>query len=82
MKLQRRLDGEQWVDIDPRDIAMFIAKVIKHDSWIAPLFHRKPLTSHQDILDLLATGKKYQFSSDWYYEIRDADFQPGSACPD
>jgi hypothetical protein len=60
-----------WTDDDR--IEKFIDMVIERETWYAERVGRRPMTSRQEVLDYLATGKEINYDSDWYAKIRDAD---------
>ena len=67
MRLQRMLGNGAWVDDDR---PMFVERVIER------AIGREPMTTRQQVLDYLATGKEIHYDNDWYALIRDADAQP------
>ena len=74
MKLQRMLQNGSWVDeTKPERVTMFLDKVIKREPWYAPRMKREPMTTTQEVIDFLSTGRTINYDSDWYAEIRDGE---------
>ena len=74
MQFQRRLSNGSWVDEDR--IEMFTAMVLEREPWFAPRVNREPMTTHEQVMTYLRSGKTINYESDWYAEIRDADAMP------
>jgi len=73
MKIQRQLGNGMWDDIEPEFIDQYINKVLLREPWYAPRVNRTPMSTQQEVLDFLATGKPISHGDDWYSSIRDAD---------
>ena len=71
MKFQRMLCNGNWIDDDRIDL--FCDMVLEREPWVSKNEDREPMTTKQQILDFLATGKNIRYDSDWYANIRDAD---------
>jgi hypothetical protein len=75
MTYQKMLSNGSWID-EP-EIEKLIDLVLEREVWYAPRMDREPMTSRQQVLDLLASGKTMNYDCDWYAVIRDANaFQP------
>ena len=73
MRFQRKLSNGMWHDDDRID--EFVDGALAREAWFAPRIKREPMTTRQQVLDYLATGKALRHDDDWYAEIRDADAQ-------
>lgn len=71
MKLQRQLSNGEWVD-DER-VEEFLDLVLAREPYYAQWAKREPLTTHQEILNYLATGQELSYDTDWYAKIRDGE---------
>lgn len=71
MMLQRQLSNGSWIDEDRPEL--FLDKVLARESWYARRVNRQPMTTHQEVLDHLATGQTIHFDDDWYASVRDGD---------
>lgn len=75
MNIQTKLSNGSW--INETEIEKVLDMVINRESWFAPRVKREPMTTRQQVLDFLASGKTINYGDDWYAVVRDADaFQP------
>jgi hypothetical protein len=65
------LSNGVWHDEDRID--MFVDLVLERETWFAPRVNREPMTTREQVLDYIATGRTIAYDSDWYAEIRDLD---------
>ena len=71
MKLQRQLSNGSWIDIDDEKVDFYIGRVLEKEA--ASAAYRPVMTSRDEVVAKLATGKTVEFDTDWYDELRDAD---------
>jgi hypothetical protein len=71
MKLQRMLSNGVWTDESRTE--MFLDMVIEFDGPYAIRQDRQPLSTREQVIEFLATGKTALYDCDWYAMIRDAD---------
>jgi hypothetical protein len=71
VKLQRQLSNGAWVD-DER-VEHFLGLVLAREPQYARYYRREPMTTQQELIDFLATGKTLDYDTDWYAQIRDGE---------
>lgn len=72
VKLQRQLSNGNWVDDDR--VEKFLDMVLAREPWYAQYDNkREPMTTRQQVIDFLATGKTIYYDTDWYAQIRDGE---------
>ena len=73
MRIQRKLENTQWVDIDEDRIEKYLDMILTREAWYAPRVNREPMTTREQVIEFLATGKVLPYDTDWYAQIRDVD---------
>jgi len=72
MKLQRQLsNGTSWVDDERTEY--FFDMVLAREVWFAPRQKRQPMTTYQEITELLEAGETIHYDNDWYANLRCGD---------
>ena len=73
-KFQRQLATGTWTDeTDETYINSFLDRVLARETWFAPRVEREPMTTREQVLAYLATGKTLQYGDDWYATVRDGN---------
>lgn len=77
MKLQYRLQNGRWVDLTSTEHANHMVNlVLERESWFAPRVNRESMTTREQVLAYLVTGKTLKYADDWYADLRDGDSIP------
>jgi hypothetical protein len=71
MKFQRMLSNGKWTDEDRIDT--FVERVLVIEPGIAAYEKRETLTTKEQVLAQMATGKIFRYDTDWYAKVRDLD---------
>lgn len=70
LHLQVMLSNGQWRDLYKGELDNITKSVIERDKWYAQRVGREPLKSKAEFLELLSHGKKFEYGSEWYDNIR------------
>ncbi len=70
MKIQYMLSNGAWVPASPLQLDTMFARILERETWFAPRQHREPMTTWQQVLQYLATGKELHHDDDWYAVLR------------
>ncbi len=69
--IQRQLSSGKWIDeTDEESINQFLDMVLKRETWYAERKGREPMTTRQQVIDFLSSGKTINYDSDWYAALR------------
>ena len=72
MKLQRQLSNGMWSDVEENRVEEFLNMAIDFETRMAIRLNI-PQLSRDEYIQRLQSGKKLNWDSDWYAQIRDAD---------
>ena len=71
MTIQRQLPNGTWIDEDKQErIDMFLDSVLEREPWFAPRVNREPMTTREQVLAYLSSGKQINHDSEWYSKLR------------
>lgn len=70
MEIQRQLSNGSWINVETDQVDGYLDAVLGRESWFAPRVNREPMSTREQVLDFLASGKSIYFGDDWYSEIR------------
>lgn len=70
MQIQYQLSNGMWSDVPEHRIDEFINMAIQTESWLAPRLEREPLTTKEQVIECMESGKTVRIGSDWYDNIR------------
>lgn len=72
MKLQRQLSNGMWSDVEETRVEEFLNMAVDFETRMATRLNT-PKMSREEYIQRLQSGKKLNWDSDWYAQIRDAD---------
>jgi len=70
MTLLKQYSNGTWDKIETEREDFYIEQILKREPWLAPRLKREPMTTKEQVLDYLKTGKKLSWDDDWYANIR------------
>jgi len=68
MKIQQMSQTGKWIDCQNVDAQ--IDYVLEREVWFAPRQKREPMTTTQQVIDLLSTGKTIATGNNWFDRVR------------
>lgn len=71
MALEKQISNGAWVETQNQND--FIDMILAREIWFAPRQNRAPMTTHQQVLDKLATGAELKYDDQWYSVLRDGN---------
>ena len=70
MQLLKQYSNGTWGRIEEERIDFYIENILKRESWLAPRLKREPMTTKEDVLNYLKTGKELHWDDEWYAVIK------------
>jgi len=69
MEYQYQLSNGMWTDAGEK-LERLIDNALKTEEWLAPRQNRQPMTTREDVIAAMDSGKTITIGSDWYDKIR------------
>jgi len=70
MQLLKQYSNGMWDSIKPEEEDYYIEAILKRESWFAPRVGREPMTTKEQVMEYLKTGKKLDYDDEWYAVIK------------
>jgi hypothetical protein len=70
MQLLKQYSNGMWGKVDADKEDFYIEKILNRESWLAPRLKREQMTTKEQILEYLKTGKELHWDDEWYAVIK------------
>lgn len=70
MQLLKQYSNGTWDIVENEREDFYIEKILERESWLAPRLKREPMTTKEQVLEYLKTGKELHWDDEWYAVIK------------
>lgn len=79
--LLTKLSNGNWIEVSEEKVALYIPRILEREKWFAPRVGREPMTTKEEVLAFLQTGKTLNYGDDWYAVLKMSLPKPKAETP-